>query len=417
MAKQTIFLGTVANDQTGTTLRAGGDMMNDNFDEIYSAIKTGDYIIVESLADLPTPVSDVITLVANKTYFFVNDIDLLGDRLVGASNTTILGASSEVSIITSTGLGASTALFTTAYTTPIRHIAFKDVGTALDIDGTGNSAAFDWTSVNFVNVPTIGVVEDFTNLILNKCAFLNSKGLTLDGTFDTFAAETCLFSGDGAAGSIISVPATATINRRFRITYSSIVATSSTVGITFNASASVPVESYILDVVNFSGGGTYTSGVSVTDNKASFNRCKGISNSDEVSMYYMNSNATTTTVSATNTHYKVLGTTTSAGLTQKFTNTNNRATYAGSFTRLFTVTATISVESGNNNQVGVYIAKNGSVISESEVYGTTSGSGRAENIVVQTLVELATTDYIEIFVENATAVNNILATDLNVIVI
>jgi hypothetical protein len=36
MAKQTINLGTVTNDGTGTTLKAGGDMINDNFDEVYN---------------------------------------------------------------------------------------------------------------------------------------------------------------------------------------------------------------------------------------------------------------------------------------------------------------------------------------------------------------------------------------------
>lgn len=36
MAKQTINLGTVTNDGTGTTLKAGGDMINDNFNEVYS---------------------------------------------------------------------------------------------------------------------------------------------------------------------------------------------------------------------------------------------------------------------------------------------------------------------------------------------------------------------------------------------
>ena len=41
MAKQSINLGSSANDGTGTTLRAGGDLVNDNFDEIYSAIGTG----------------------------------------------------------------------------------------------------------------------------------------------------------------------------------------------------------------------------------------------------------------------------------------------------------------------------------------------------------------------------------------
>lgn len=37
MAKQTIGLGTVANDGTGDDLRSAGDKINDNFDELYAA--------------------------------------------------------------------------------------------------------------------------------------------------------------------------------------------------------------------------------------------------------------------------------------------------------------------------------------------------------------------------------------------
>jgi len=36
MAKQTISLGTTANDGTGSSLRVGGDMINDNFTEVYA---------------------------------------------------------------------------------------------------------------------------------------------------------------------------------------------------------------------------------------------------------------------------------------------------------------------------------------------------------------------------------------------
>jgi hypothetical protein len=38
MAKQTISLGATANDGTGSSLRVGGDMINDNFDELYAAV-------------------------------------------------------------------------------------------------------------------------------------------------------------------------------------------------------------------------------------------------------------------------------------------------------------------------------------------------------------------------------------------
>src|SRR6056300_1458159 len=41
MAKQTINIGTIANDGTGSTLRAAGDLVNDNFNEIYTAIGNG----------------------------------------------------------------------------------------------------------------------------------------------------------------------------------------------------------------------------------------------------------------------------------------------------------------------------------------------------------------------------------------
>jgi hypothetical protein len=41
MAKQTLNIGSSANDGTGTSLRAGGDIINDNFNEIYTAFGDG----------------------------------------------------------------------------------------------------------------------------------------------------------------------------------------------------------------------------------------------------------------------------------------------------------------------------------------------------------------------------------------
>ena len=38
MAKQTINIGSSADDGTGTTIRAGGDLINDNFNEIYTEL-------------------------------------------------------------------------------------------------------------------------------------------------------------------------------------------------------------------------------------------------------------------------------------------------------------------------------------------------------------------------------------------
>lgn len=375
------------------------------------------FIIVDELDDLPTPSGGVITLDADTCYYFVTSIDLLGSRLVGSSNTTILGTSSETCIITSTGLGAGIPLFSTLYTTPIRHISFKDVDTALNIQGSANSAAFDWTGVNFVNIPNVGVLDGGDNWIFSKGAFLNSRGLVFTGNWATIGVDNSLFSGDGVSGNIIELDASCVVSRRFRIIYSAVVAFGSSVGIDVDASTTLPIEGFILDTVSFSGGGTYLGGLTSSSIYSLFSNCTGITNSYEISNYYMNNNGTPTDIITANTPIKIAGTTTSNTITQKFTNTNNRATYTGGLTRIFDVSAIASVLSASSNdQIGFYIAKNGVVIDSSESYLTTNSSNRAENIIVKAIVELSTNDYVEIWAENATDTSDIVVTDLNVIV-
>ena len=41
MAKQTVGIGSSANDGSGDTLRAGADKINDNFSEVYAALGNG----------------------------------------------------------------------------------------------------------------------------------------------------------------------------------------------------------------------------------------------------------------------------------------------------------------------------------------------------------------------------------------
>ena len=48
MAKQTINIGTTADDGTGSTIRAGGDLINDNFNEIYTELGDGSTLAIAS---------------------------------------------------------------------------------------------------------------------------------------------------------------------------------------------------------------------------------------------------------------------------------------------------------------------------------------------------------------------------------
>lgn len=63
----------------------------------------------------------------------------------------------------------------------------------------------------------------------------------------------------------------------------------------------------------------------------------------------MQNNATATTVSATNTFYKVLGTTTASADNSKFIHSNNRLTCDAKVSRKYIIQASLSFTSGVNN--------------------------------------------------------------------
>lgn len=385
------------------------------------AVDPANVTFVATKSDLPTPVEGIITLESDRTYYFTDHIDLTGDRLLGQANTTILGASSENCSITSTGLSIVEPIFQTNFTTPIRHITFKDAGVGIEINPSGLGAqpiALDWTGVNFSGLGISCLFGDIDNFIFSKGAILGAGPFIFTGDAGTIGIDNSLFVGDGT-NKLIDIQSTAVISRRFRVIYSSFVAFGSTVAITVDGGASIPVDSYILDTCNFSGGGTYLSGIGqfFTDNEARFRECKGITNTAAVGNYYMRENAVATTFSAADTPTKILGTTTPNTINQKFTHTNNRLTYTGALTSNFEISTVCTfVCSSSNETVGLYVAKNGVVLSDSEMYTRSDSRNRAEGISIQTITELTENDYIEIWIENVDNATDITVEFLNTIV-
>ena len=104
MAKQTINIGSTANDGTGSTLRVGGDIINDNFTEIDTAFGDGStlssgFITADGSATLP-----------NKTF----DLGGTGNTITGslAEFNTALQGDSFVSLTGSETLSNKTVSYT-----------------------------------------------------------------------------------------------------------------------------------------------------------------------------------------------------------------------------------------------------------------------------------------------------------------
>ena len=93
MAKQLLSLGTNANDNTGDTLRAGGDKVNDNFNELYTALGNGTDLTI-SLASAGS--GQVLRY--NGTNFVASDYLNLTSALDVNSNSIISSSNGNINI-------------------------------------------------------------------------------------------------------------------------------------------------------------------------------------------------------------------------------------------------------------------------------------------------------------------------------
>jgi len=68
MTEQVINVGTTANDGTGDPIRTAFQKSAANFAELYNFSSRTKFTYISTLADLPAPVSGVITLTTGHTF-------------------------------------------------------------------------------------------------------------------------------------------------------------------------------------------------------------------------------------------------------------------------------------------------------------------------------------------------------------
>ena len=199
MAKQTINIGSTANDGTGSTLRVGGDIINDNFNEIYTAFGDGStlssgFITAAGSATLTNKTYDLggtgNTLTGSLAEF---NTALQGDSFVSLTGSETLTnktlTSPEINTITRTGDFTLDVSGDLILDSDGATIGFKDGGTLFGaiINNSGElqlrSGASLGTAMSFsgANTTANGNLEVTGNLTVNgTTTTVNSTNTTLD---------------------------------------------------------------------------------------------------------------------------------------------------------------------------------------------------------------------------------------------
>ena len=139
--------------------------------------------IVKSLADLPAPVSQVITLEA-KVYQINGAVDIDDNRIVLVAGSLILGIDFNIDSITSSTTGA---LFTaTNITVTMKNLTLAAANSSklIDFSGTGAQVLVLQEIISFVS-PVIATINNAGNTVIQDCAFISATtGITFSGTLN-----------------------------------------------------------------------------------------------------------------------------------------------------------------------------------------------------------------------------------------
>jgi hypothetical protein len=132
--------------------------------------------------------------------------------------------------------------------------------------------------------------------------------------------------------------------------------------------------------------------------------------------YYDFSSESITTISQSNTWYKLNTETVSDFKRNGIVHTNNRATNIGS-NKVFKVEAIASLQAGNNQEIHLAFYKNGTTLLPcTEQSVNTSTGNRISAIPIHCIAELNTNDFIEVWVKNSTSANDVTIDNINVII-
>jgi len=180
MAKQTINIGSSANDGNGSTLRAGGDLINDNFNEIYAYLGNGTDLNATSF-----------TLVDESS---TETVIGLGERVsvTGGTNLTTAVTTDKVNVTLNTTITGLTSVQTETLTNASGNLLVASATNITEFRGNGSSIE--------------GQIK------LNCHA--NSHGQTIKPQPHSAGVTNTMLLPDGASSTLVSLVATQTLTNK-----------------------------------------------------------------------------------------------------------------------------------------------------------------------------------------------------------
>tara|TARA_Y100000817_G_scaffold150555_1_gene117736 strand:+ start:1294 stop:2064 length:771 start_codon:yes stop_codon:yes gene_type:complete len=186
MAIQTIGIGTVADDGTGDSLRAAGDKINDNFNEIYTALGDGSTLSSTAITALNSADENRLVTVGATTTELDGEANLTfnGSTLTVTGNITVpndgdigsVGATDAIQISSAgivtfkddilikdggtIGVASSTSAITIASTgivTFVDDIIIKDAGTIGSVSDVDAMSISSTGIVTFSQIPSVPI--------------------------------------------------------------------------------------------------------------------------------------------------------------------------------------------------------------------------------------------------------------------
>lgn len=366
-------------------------------------------ILIQALADLPTPAAGVITLADDTVYIIAGNVDIGANRLVLGNETYIQGTARDIDVITSSTSGA---LFTGTANNRIHTLGISAAsGSLVSYNGGGTNTLF----IENINVVTVGSLGTITDSLLTVIRFSNYNNTVTDGYTFTGSSNGKLVISNATFtntnGTAIDL-GTAVFTSIFIGPQTTVITPSGQTGLAVAANSAnfgATGRGVIANNV-FNGAGTHSTGLAVDDLKWEVFLNFGLKNSEAGAQGSISGSALNTTFGGTSTPVKAnFGTAFVADVQNKVAIDNTgRMTYLGLVDELFFFDATLfgSVAGGAAREYNYYLAKNGSVITSSVSKTSYDGSTPGSNSV-SCIVELDTNDYLEVWVEALTATTNL----------